>query len=62
MNEQIKNWAVEAVKNSAQLESSNEAKKRTAVAFVNAKIIENKLENISDEEIDNAIEEALKGE
>lgn len=60
MNEQLKQFAIEAVKRSAQLETSNESKKRTAFAYINEKILENKLEGISLEEIDQAIEAALK--
>jgi|GEM_PF-2584400 len=57
MNEQLKQFATEAVQRSAQLEASNEAKKRTAFAYINEKILENKIENISLEDIDKAIEE-----
>lgn len=58
MNEQLKQFAEEAVKNSASLGVSNEGKKRTAFAYVNEKIIENKLDNISFTAIDEAIEDA----
>lgn len=58
MNEQLKQFAAEAVKNSASLGVSNEGKKRTAFAYVNEKIIENKLDNISFAAIDEAIEDA----
>ena len=58
MNEQLKQFAEEAVKNSAGLAVSNEGKKRTAFAYVNEKIIENKLDNISFADIDEAIEDA----
>ncbi|WP_339000485.1 hypothetical protein VNN37_02240 [Lactococcus garvieae] len=58
MNEQLKQFAEEAVKNSACLGVSNEGKKRTAFAYVNEKIIENKLDNISFAAIDEAIEDA----
>ena len=58
MNEQLKQFAMEAVKQSEQLNTSNEAKKRTAFAYINKKVLENNLEDISFEEIDNAIEAA----
>lgn len=58
MNEQLKQFAEEAVKHSANLGVSNEGKKRTAFAYVNEKIIENKLDNISFAAIDEAIEDA----
>ncbi|UYT10737.1 phage holin, LLH family [Lactococcus garvieae] len=61
MNEQLKQFAAEAVKQSEQLTTSNEAKKRTAFAYINKKVLENNLKDISFEEIDNAIEEAWKG-
>lgn len=60
MNEQIKKFAEEAVKNSANIQTSNEGKKRTAFAFVNQKVIENNLKDISFDDIDKAIEAALK--
>lgn len=58
MNEQLKQFAEEAVKHSAGLGVSNEGKKRTAFAYVNEKIIENNLDNISFAAIDEAIEDA----
>lgn len=61
MNKQLKQFATEAVKQSEQLTTSNEAKKRTAFAHINKKVLENNLRDFSFEEIDNAIEEAWKG-
>lgn len=58
MTNQLKQFAEEAVKQSASLGISNEGKKRTAFAYVNSKIIENKLDNISFAAIDEAIEDA----
>ncbi|WP_153924954.1 phage holin, LLH family [Lactococcus petauri] len=61
MNKQLKQFATEAVKQSEQLTTSNEAKKRIAFAYINKKVLENNLKDISFEEIDYAIEEAWKG-
>lgn len=61
MTEELKNWAKEAVEKSELLETSNEGKKRAAFAYVNEKIIENKVAGITDEVIDAMIEEAWKG-
>lgn len=58
MNEQLKQFAEEAVERSANLDTTNEGKKRTAFAYVNEKIIENNLDNISFADIDEAIEDA----
>lgn len=58
MDEQLKQFAEEAVKRSANLDTTNEGKKRTAFAYVNEKIIKNNLDNISFAAIDEAIEDA----
>lgn len=58
----LKELAKQAIENSETLDTSNEAKKRTAVAFINRKLIESHqytYETLPAQEIDEAIEEVL---
>ena len=58
----IRELAKQAIENSEALETSNEAKKRTAVAYVNRKLIESRqysFETLPTQEIDETIEEVL---
>jgi len=58
----IKELAKKAIENSETLDTSNEAKKRTAVAFINRELIESRqytYETLPTQEIDDAIEEVL---
>lgn len=60
----IKELAKQAIENSETLDTSNEAKKRTAVAFINRKLIESRqytFDTLPTQEIDNTIEEVLHG-
>ena len=60
----LKDLAKQAIENSKTLDASNEAKKRTAVAYVNRKLIESRqysFETLPTQEIDEAIEEVLHG-
>nr|DAF97311.1 MAG TPA: hypothetical protein [Siphoviridae sp. ctPJ52] len=58
----IKELAKQAIDNSETLDASNEAKKRTAVAFINRGLIESRqctFETLPTKEIDETIEEVL---
>ena len=58
----LKDLAKQAIENSKTLDASNEAKKRTAVAYVNRKLIESRqysFETLPTQEIDETIEEVL---
>ena len=58
----IRELAKQAIENSEALETSNEAKKRTAVAYINRKLIESRqysFETLPTQEIDETIEEVL---
>lgn len=60
----IKELAKQAIENSETLDTSNEAKKRTAVAYVNRELIESRqctFETLPSQEIDETIEEVLHG-
>lgn len=61
MNEKLKQFAQEAVANSAKKDITNEGKKRTAFAYINEKLAEEGLtKSVTFQEIDEAIEKALK--
>ena len=58
----IRELAKQAIENSELLDTSNEAKKRTAVAYINRELIESHqytYETLPAQEIDEAIEEVL---
>ena len=58
----LKELAKQAIENSETLDASNEAKKRTAVAFINRELIESReytVDTLPTQEIDETIEEAL---
>ena len=58
----LKELAKQAIENSELLDTSNEAKKRTAVAYINRELIESHqytYETLPAQEIDEAIEEVL---
>ena len=58
----LKELAKQAIENSETLDASNEAKKRTAVAFINRELIESNqytVDTLPTQEIDNTIEEVL---
>ena len=58
----IKELAKKAIENSNTLDTSNEAKKRSAVAYINRELIESRqytYETLPTQEIDEAIEEVL---
>ena len=58
----IKELAKQAIENSETLDASNEAKKRTAVAYINRELIESRqysFETLPTQEIDDTIEEVL---
>lgn len=58
----LKEIAKQAIENSETLDTSNEAKKRTAVAFINRELIESRqdtYETLPTQEIDETIEEVL---
>lgn len=58
----IKELAKQAIENSETLDTSNEAKKRTAVAYINRELIESNqytVDSLPTQEIDDAIEEVL---
>ena len=60
----IKELAKEVVAANADIDISNEAKKRSAVAFINRELIESSqytYETLPIQEIDEAIEEVLHG-
>ena len=61
----LKDLAKKAIENSELLQdATNEAKKRTAVAYINRELIENRkysFETLPTQEIDEAIEEVLHG-
>lgn len=60
----IKELAKEVVSANADIDISNEAKKRTAVACINRELIESRqytYETLPTREIDEAIEEVLHG-
>ena len=61
----LKNLAKQAIENSENLQdATNEAKKRTAVAYINRELIESRqytYETLPTQEIDEAIEEVLHG-
>lgn len=60
----IRELAKQAIENSETLDTSNEAKKRTAVAYVNRELIESRqctFETLPSQEIDETIEEVLHG-
>ena len=60
----LKELAKRAIENSSNLEASNEAKKRTAVAYINRELIESRqytFETLPTQEIDETIEEVLHG-
>lgn len=60
----LKELAKQAIDNSKILDTSNESKKRTAVAYINRELIEsrnNTYETLPTQEIDNTIEEVLHG-
>ena len=60
----LKELAKKAIENSETLDTSNEVKKRTAVAFINRELIESHqytFETLPTQEIDNTIEEVLHG-
>lgn len=58
--ELVKKIAIEAVEAEKEKNVSNETKKRTAVANVNAFIFENPDIKITDKEIDELVEELVK--
>ena len=58
----LKELATQAIENSETLATSNEAKKRTAVAFINRELIESRqctFDTLPTKEIDETIEEVL---
>lgn len=58
----LKELAKQAIENSETLNTSNESKKRTAVSFINRKLIESHqytYETLPAQEIDETIEEVL---
>lgn len=58
----LKELAKQAIDNSKTLDTSNESKKRTAVAYINRELIESRqytYETLPTQEIDNTIEEVL---
>ena len=58
----LKDLAKQAIENSETLDTSKEAKKRTAVAYINRELIESNqytAETLPTQEIDDAIEEVL---
>ena len=58
----LKELAKKAIENSKTLDASNEAKKRTAVAYINRELIESNqytVDSLPTQEIDDAIEEVL---
>ena len=58
----LKELAKQAIENSETLDTSNEAKKRTAVAYVNRELIESNqytFDSLPTQKIDDAIEEVL---
>lgn len=58
----IKELAKQAIENSETLDTSNEAKKRTAVAYINRELIESgqyTYDTLPTQEIDDTIEEVL---
>lgn len=60
----IKELAKEVVSSNADIDISNEAKKRTAVAYINRELIESNqytVDSLPTQEIDEAIEEVLHG-
>lgn len=61
----LKDLARQAIENSENLQdATNEAKKRTAVAYINRELIESRqysFDNSPNQEIDQAIEEVLHG-
>lgn len=60
----IKELAKEVVSANADIDISNEAKKRSAVAYINRELIESRqytYETLPTKEIDEAIEEVLHG-
>ena len=60
----IKELAKEVVSANADIDISNEAKKRSAVAYINRKLIESRqytYETLPTREINEAIEEVLHG-
>ncbi|MDN6068395.1 hypothetical protein [Leuconostoc sp.] len=60
----LKELAKQAIDNSKTLDTSNESKKRTAVAYINRELIESRqytYETLPTQEIDNTIEEVLHG-
>ena len=60
----IKELAKEVVSANADIDISNEAKKRTAVAYINRELIESRqytYETLPTREIDESIEEVLHG-
>ena len=60
----IKELAKEVVSANADIDISNEAKKRSAVAYINRELIESRqytYETLPTQEIDEAIEEVLHG-
>ena len=60
----IKELAKEVVSANADIDISNEAKKRSAVAYINHELIESRqytYETLPTQEIDDAIEEVLHG-
>ncbi|QIW50798.1 hypothetical protein [Pseudolactococcus raffinolactis] len=60
----LKELAKQAIENSETLNTSNEAKKRTAVAFINRELIESRQytsDTLPTQEIDDTIEEVLHG-
>ena len=60
----LKELAKQAIENSETLDASNEAKKRTAVAFINRELIESReytVDTLPTQEIDDTIEEVLHG-
>lgn len=61
----LKDLARQAIENSENLQdATNEAKKRTAVAYINRELIESRqytYETLPTQEIDEAIEEVLHG-
>ena len=59
---ELKELAKQAIENSKTLDTSDEAKKRTAVAYVNRELIESNqytVDSLPTQEIDDAIEEVL---
>ena len=58
----LKDLAKQAIENSETLDTSNEAKKRTAVAYINRELIESRqytYDTLPTQEIDETIEEVL---